>query len=70
MTVLTVDVITYSCMVAKETVHMALTMAALHDLNIKAADALNAYMMVHNNNMIWTIICPEFGEKGVHLPLS
>ena len=36
----TLNVIRYISLVTKETVHIALTMAALHDLEIKAAECL------------------------------
>ena len=42
--VLDTDVITYSSVVTRETVCIALIMAGFHDLEVKAADALNAYL--------------------------
>ena len=41
---------------------IVLTMAALHDLEVKAADVLNAYVMAPNSKKIWTVLGPEFGE--------
>ena len=38
-----------------------LTMAVLHDLEVKAADALNAYVMALNREKI---LGPEFGDKA------
>ena len=58
------DVITYLSLVARETVHIALTMAVLHDLEVKAADILNAYVMVPNHKKIWTLLGPEFGDNA------
>ena len=49
----TQDTITYSSVV---------TMVALHDLEVKAADVFNAYEMAPNHEKIWTIICSEFGN--------
>ena len=40
----TPDTVTYSSVVTRETVHIALTMAALHNLEVKAGDVLNAYV--------------------------
>ena len=42
------DVITYSSVVTRKTVCNALTMAALNDLEVKAAEVLNAYEMAPN----------------------
>ena len=39
---------TYSSVVTRETVCIALTMAALHDLEVKLADVLNAYVSAPN----------------------
>ena len=44
----TPDVVTYSIVITKETLCIALTMAALHDLEVKGADVLDAYMMALN----------------------
>ena len=44
----------------KETLCIALTMAALHDLDIKAADIWNAYVTALNNKKILTVLGPEF----------
>ena len=44
----TLDVITYSSVVTRETVCIALTMVALHDLEFKASDVLNAYVIAPN----------------------
>ena len=54
----TLDTITYSSVVNRETVCIALTMVALHDLEIKAADVLNAYVMAPNCEKIWTVLGP------------
>ena len=34
----TLDIITYSSIVTRETVHITFTMVALHDLEVKTAD--------------------------------
>ena len=60
----TLDVITYSCIVSRETVCIALTMAALHDLEVKAADILNLYMIVPNRENKCSVLGPEFGDDA------
>ena len=60
----TLDVITYISVVTRETVHITLTMAALHYLEVKAADMLNGYVMAPNREKIWTLLGPEFGDDA------
>ena len=45
----TPDTITYSSEVTRETVCIAFTMVALHDLELKDANVLNAYVMSPNH---------------------
>ena len=54
-------IITYSSVVMRETVCLASTLAAIHDQDGKAANVLNSYMMAPNKEMIWTVLCREFG---------
>ena len=54
------DVIAYASMNTRETVCIALTMTALHDLEVKTADILNANVMVCNREK--TVIGPVFGD--------
>ena len=49
------DTITYSSLVTRETVHFALTMAVLYDLEVKAADVLNAPVIAPNHEKILTV---------------
>ena len=56
------DVITYSSVVSRETVRLALTIAALNDLEIKSADIMNAYITAPTKEKIWTTLGPEFGN--------
>ena len=35
---------------------IALTMVALHDLKVKSADILNAYVTAPNHEKIWTLL--------------
>ena len=44
----TMDAITYSSVVTRETVWNALIMVASHDLEVKAADMLSTYVMAYN----------------------
>ena len=57
------DVITYSSVVTRENLHIALNIAALHDLEIKAAGAINAYVTASNRESIQTALDPEFGDN-------
>ena len=58
----TPDVIIFSSMVMRENVHVVLTMAVLHDLEIKVADILNAYVTASIKENIWTVLDPKFGD--------
>ena len=60
----TMDTITYSSVVTRECVCIALTMVALHDLEIKASDVLNAYVMAPSHEKIWTVFSVEFGDNA------
>ena len=60
---LTLDTIMYSSVVMRKTVCIALTLVALHDLEVKAAGALNAYVTACKYEKIWTVLDPEFGDN-------
>ena len=60
----TLDTITYSSVVMRETVCIALNMAALHDLEVKLSDMVNAWVTASNHEKIWTILGPEFGDNA------
>ena len=54
---------TYASVVTRESVRIALTLAALNDLQVKAADIQNAYLTAPLlNEKIWTTCGPEFGK--------
>jgi hypothetical protein len=53
--------ITYASVVSRETVHIALLMAALNDLHVKVGDVLNAYITAPITEKVWTVLGPEFG---------
>ena len=38
-------------------------MAALHELEVEAANVLNTYVMATNHGKIWTVLGPEFGDN-------
>ena len=38
-------------------------MAAFNDLEIKAAELLNTYVMTSNCKKIWAVLGPEFGDN-------
>ena len=48
----------------RKTVHNALTKAALHDQEVKAADVLDSYVMAPNRGKIWIIICLKLDDAG------
>ena len=52
---------TYASVVSRETVRIALLLAALNDLDIWAADVLNAFIQAPTKEKIWTILGKEFG---------
>ena len=52
---------TYSSVVGRETVRIALTISALNDLQVKAGDVMNAYVTETCSKKIWTFLGKEFG---------
>jgi hypothetical protein len=54
--------ITYSSVVSRESVCIALLIAALNDLEILSADIQNAYLHAKCREKIWTRAGPEFGS--------
>jgi len=53
--------LTYSSVVSRETVRLALTIAALNDLEVKAGDIMNAYVTAPITEKVWTILGAEWG---------
>jgi hypothetical protein len=53
--------ITYASVVSRETVCIALLMAALNDLHVKVGDVLNAYITAPITEKVWAVLGPEFG---------
>ena len=60
---------TYSSLVGQETVRIALTIAALNGLQVKASDVMNAYVTTPCSENIWTFLGKEFrtdqGKKAI-----
>jgi hypothetical protein len=56
-------VLTYASVVSRESVRIALTMAALNDLEVKSGDVQNAYLTAPPSEKVATICGPEFGAN-------
>jgi hypothetical protein len=56
--------ITYASVVSRETVCIALLMAALNDLKVKAGDVLNAYITAPITEKVWTVLGPKFATDA------
>ena len=56
--------ITYSSVVSRDSVRIALTIAALNDLSILACDIQNAYLSAPCREKIYCIAGPEFGSEA------
>ena len=64
MTEVTSATMTYASVVSRESVRIALTLAALNDLEVKTADIENAYLTAPIGEKIWCTLGPEFGEDA------
>ena len=56
--------LTYASVVSRETVRIALTIAALNGLQVKCGDVMNAYIQAPVTEKIWTTLGSEFGEDA------
>ena len=60
---------TYSSLVSRETVIIALTIAALNGLEVKAGDIMNAYLTAPITEKVWTVLGkkwgPDAGKKAI-----
>jgi Reverse transcriptase (RNA-dependent DNA polymerase) len=57
--------LTYSSVVSRDSVHIALLVAALNDLDLKSCDIQNVYLTADCRERIYTVAGPEFGsERG------
>ena len=61
MTTVTSATVMYASVVSRESVRIALTIAALNDLEVKTADIENAYLTAPVGEKIWCRLGPEFG---------
>jgi hypothetical protein len=57
-------IMAYASVVSCETVCIALTLATLNDLEMKAADILNAYISAPIKEKVWCALGPEFGSNA------
>ena len=48
--------------VSRETVRIALMIDALNDLEVKAGDILNPYVLAPDTEKVWTTLDPEIGK--------
>jgi hypothetical protein len=55
---------TYASVVSRESVRIALTLAALNDLAVKMADIENDYLTAPITEKVWTVLGPEFGDDA------
>jgi len=54
---------TYSSVVARDSVRIALTIASLNSLNVSACDIGNAYLNAACREKLWTVAGTEFGSE-------
>jgi hypothetical protein len=57
------DSITYSSIVSRDSVRIALLSAALNDVNILSTDIGNAYLNAKPREKVYTTAGPEFGSE-------
>ena len=55
---------TYSSVVSRETVRIALIIAALNDLQVKAGEIMNAYLTAPITEKGWTVLGKEWGPDS------
>ena len=55
---------TYSSVVSRETVKIALTIAALHNLELKSGDSMNAYLIAPITENVLTVLGKEWGPDA------
>ena len=60
----TPNTLTYSSVVSRDSVCIALTIAALNELSVMACDIQNAYLTAECSEKIWTRAGPEFGSEN------
>ena len=60
----TPNTLIYSSVVSRDSVRIALTIAALNELSVMVCDIQNAYLTTECREKIWTHAGPEFGSKS------
>ena len=63
-TTATPSTLTYSSVVSRDSVRIAFTIAALHNLSVLACDIQNAHLTAPCREKIFTIAGPEFGSQA------
>jgi hypothetical protein len=65
----TPPILTYSSVVSRESVRIALLIAALNDLQVMGADISNAYLTAPTTERYWTVLGaewgPDAGKRGI-----
>jgi hypothetical protein len=56
--------LTYASVVSRESVWIALMLAALNNLEVKATDIENAYLTAPVTEKIWTTLGADFGTNS------
>ena len=64
MTEVPESLITYSSVVSRDSVRIALTIAGLNGLKVMACDIQNAYLTADCREKVWTVAGPEFGSEA------
>ena len=57
--------IIYASVVSRESVRIALMIAAFNDLEVKLGDILNAYAQAPMTEKVWTTQGPEFSKDAI-----
>ena len=60
----TTNTLTDPSVISRDSVHIALTIAALNELSVKACDIQNDYLAADCREKIWMHAGPEFGSKS------
>jgi hypothetical protein len=58
------SIITYASVVSRESVRIALLIAALNDLDVMGADISNAYLTAPTTERVWTVLGAEWGADA------
>ncbi len=55
---------TYTSVISRKTVHIALPIVTLNGLEVKCGDVFNAHITVSYTEKIWAALGPEFGADA------